>query len=67
MPGTACAMFCELDMFALIELLDSDKHSNQRFLTLQDQIVSRDLCFVVDVQQDFSALVSSVRSVERVS
>ena len=37
-----------------------------KFETLQDQIIWRDLCFVVDANKDFEAVIKAVKNVPEV-
>jgi len=50
----------------LKELLDNQEDKIYRFETLQDQIVWRDLCFVMDENKDFGEVLWKVRLLEDV-
>ena len=53
----------------LTDILDYEKHTeahNYTYETLQDQIVWRDLCFVIDANKSFDSVLSAVKKVSEV-
>ncbi|MEI8008160.1 MAG: hypothetical protein WCI00_01600 [bacterium] len=53
----------------ITDILDHEKHTETHsytYETLQDQIVWRDLCFVIDASKGFDSLLSAVKKVTEV-
>lgn len=62
MPETASVTYFALYAEPVVALLEGQKSSKgYSFETLQDQILWRDLCFVVDVKDHFADLISAVK------
>jgi phenylalanyl-tRNA synthetase beta chain len=66
LPETAAVVSISLNLLRLVELLAQDAGHRYTFETLQDQIVWRDLCFVIDADQSFDAVLSAVRQVPEI-
>lgn len=47
-------------------VLKSQEEKTYTYETLQDQIVWRDLCFVIDANKDFDAVMSAVKKVPEI-
>lgn len=58
--------YTELDIPALLTLNNQSKKQIKNYETLQDQIIWRDLCFVIDGDQDFSGIIESAKSIREV-
>lgn len=56
----------DLSLDAMAALLAKDQEHIYTFETLQDQIVWRDLCFVVDTGKDFGPVLNAVKTVAEV-
>lgn len=67
MPENASVTFFSLYVEAIVSLLANSVGKKYSFITLKDQIVSRDLCFVVESDKDFSTVMDVVNAVEKVS
>lgn len=53
----------------ITSILESKKHAKEhvyRYETLQDQIVWRDLCFVIDASKDFDTIITAIKNVSEV-
>ncbi|MEI6774671.1 MAG: hypothetical protein WCL18_08035 [bacterium] len=46
--------------------MKSQEEKTYTYETLQDQIVWRDLCFVIDANKDFDAVMSAVKKVPEI-
>ncbi len=62
----ASVVYLSFTFGEIITCLNQQSGKNRGYETLQDQIVSRDLCFVVDMQKDFSDIVHAVKSVPEI-
>ena len=65
-PENAWVTYIALDIDKLIFLLKEEWEQTYSYETLQDQIVWRDLCFVVDAGQDFGPVLEAVKAVKEV-
>ena len=53
----------------ITDIVDNEKHTethNYTYETLQDQIIWRDLCFVVDSNKSFDAVITAVKKVTEI-
>lgn len=66
-PETANLVYISLDLHSINELLKSTDYVVDGYETLQDQIVWRDLCFVVDEDVDYGAVLDVAKNVHEVS
>ena len=64
-PGTAQVVYANLNLEILKNLLDTQP-LHQDFETLQDQILWRDLSFLIDENADFSDLILALEKVKSV-
>jgi phenylalanyl-tRNA synthetase beta subunit len=55
-----------LNITTIIEQLKNASEHIYTYESLQDQIIRRDLCFVVDASKDFDAVISAVKKVPEV-
>ncbi|HCB51455.1 TPA: hypothetical protein DEP21_02665 [Patescibacteria group bacterium] len=63
-PETAGAVYISLSFNAILSLLAQQTDVKHHYETLQDQIVWRDLCFVIDNNQTFDAVLNSVKEIK---
>ncbi len=63
----AWVVYVSLDMENLIEECKSVSFTSTGYESLQDQIVYRDLCFVVDSDKTYEAVLESVKWVKEIS
>ena len=66
-PETANLVYLSLDLHSINELLKSTDYVVDGYETLQDQIVWRDLCFVVDEDVDYGTVLDVAKNVHGVS
>jgi phenylalanyl-tRNA synthetase beta chain len=66
LPETAWVVSVNVNMDQIIHLLFSAKEHVYTYETLQDQILSRDLCFVVDSKQDFWGVLDAVKKIPEI-
>jgi len=63
----AQVVYFEIDVDTVINWYTKKKEQKTySFETLQDQIISRDLCFVVDKTKDFGEVIDAVKSVKAI-
>lgn len=67
MPENAWVTYISLNMESLIECLESVKFLSSGYETLQDQIIYRDLCFVVDSEKSYNDILEAVKWVKDIS
>jgi phenylalanyl-tRNA synthetase beta chain len=65
-PENAGVVYITFDIDTIIALLKDAGERQYAYETLQDQIVYRDLCFVVDAEKDFEGIVNAVKNVKNV-
>lgn len=63
---TSSVVYLSLDITALITHMQETKEHIYTFETLQDQIIWRDLCFVVDVNKNFDEVIEAVKKIPEV-
>lgn len=58
--------YAQLDLFACISLTQDKKVADQphQYYTLQDQLMYRDLCFVIEQTETFQKVIDAVKSVQ---
>lgn len=66
MPENAWVVYVSLDMDQILLCLKDSGERQYRYETLQDQIVYRDLCFVVDADKEFGWIFDAVKGVKEV-
>lgn len=62
----AWVVYLWLNLENLLELIELDIDKNYIYETLQDQIVYRDLCFVVDLDKDFTDVLEWIKWIKEV-
>lgn len=66
LPEQASMTFVEISLEAIKSLRSQNSEHTYRYETMQDQILWRDLCFVIDAKSDFAPLMSSLRKIEEI-
>lgn len=64
LPETAGLCYLSLSLPALLALKESRKTTTYNYETLQDQIVWRDLCFVIDSKDSFETILRKIKSIK---
>jgi len=64
---TALVTYFSLSLDALDSILEKKSTNYHNFETLKDQIVWRDLCFVVDEEETFSHIMDTVHAMDDIS
>lgn len=67
MPENAWVVYVSLDMENLIEACKSVSFTSTWYESLQDQIIYRDLCFVVDSDKAYDKLLEAVKWIKEIS
>lgn len=67
MPENAWVVYVSLDMENLIEACKSVSFTSTWYESLQDQIIYRDLCFVVDSDKSYEKVLEAVKWVKEIS
>lgn len=65
-PENAGVTYIGLDIDKLVVLTQNESEHIYTFETLQDQIIWRDLCFVVDSHKSFDSVISAVTQVPEI-
>ncbi len=65
-PENAWVTYIALDIDKLLYILKSQGEKTYIYETLQDQIIRRDLCFVVDANKNFDAVITAVKNIPEV-
>lgn len=63
---TSWVVYISLDLTAIVEQSAKSTEHIYTYETLQDQIIWRDLCFVVDANKDFEELLSAIKKVPEI-
>lgn len=63
---TSSVVYLSLDIQPLLDYLHNHHDHIYMFETLQDQIIWRDLCFVVDTSTDFARIIDAVAQVPEI-
>ena len=66
MPENASLTFVEISLETIKALRDKFSEASYIYETMQDQILWRDLSFVIDEKSDFSKLLSALRKIEEI-
>jgi phenylalanyl-tRNA synthetase beta subunit len=66
-PETANLVYVSLDLPTINEFLQNTDYVVDGYETLQDQIVWRDLCFVIDENVDYGTVLDVAKNVHGVS
>lgn len=66
-PETAGLCYLSLSLPKLIEAKGKSEIKTTSYETLQDQIVWRDLCFVVDITSSFEAILKAIKDIKEIS
>jgi phenylalanyl-tRNA synthetase beta subunit len=66
LPENANLTFVEISLEAIKGLRSEETEKTYIYETMQDQILWRDLSFVIDEKEDFSKLLSAIRKIEEV-
>lgn len=66
-PETAGLCYLSLSLSTLIEIRDDTEKTATSYETLQDQIIWRDLCFVVDSTSSFEAILKAIKDIKEIS
>lgn len=59
-------VFISLNLESLLDLISNIWESNYSYETLQDQIVYRDLCFVVDVNKNYGEILDGIKTIKEI-
>jgi len=65
-PESAWVTYIALDIDKLIYLLKEEGEHIYTYETLQDQIIRRDICFVIDANKSFDEVIAAVKKVPEV-
>jgi len=65
-PETAWVSSIALDIDKILAYSISDSEKSFTYETLQDQIIRRDICFVVDANKSFDEVIAAVKNVPEV-
>lgn len=63
---TSSVVYLSLDITTIVTHMQETKDHIYTFETLQDQIIRRDLCFVVDANKSFDGIISAVKKISEV-
>lgn len=63
---TSGVVYLSLNITSIVENKKHAKEHRYTYETLQDQIVRRDLCFVIDANKNFDAVISAVKKVPEI-
>jgi len=63
---TSEVVYLSLIITTIVEQLETAKEHIYTYESLQDQIIRRDLCFVVDANKDFDKVITAVKKVPEV-
>lgn len=66
LPENANMTFVEISLEAIKEFRKGENAHTYIYETMQDQILWRDLCFVLDEKSDFAPLLSNIRKIEEI-
>ena len=66
LPESANTCYFEINQNALLKLRNEQQEINYSYESLQDQIVRRDLCFVIDQSQTYEELMKAIKKVTEV-
>jgi phenylalanyl-tRNA synthetase beta subunit len=63
---TSGVAYISLSISTVVKCLANTEEHSYHYETLQDQIIWRDLCFVVDADKDFGSVLEAVKAVNEV-
>jgi phenylalanyl-tRNA synthetase beta subunit len=66
LPENASLTFVEISLETIKSLRSQETEKTYIYETMQDQILWRDLSFVIDEKSDFSKLLSALRKIEEI-
>ena len=66
LPENASLTFVEISLEKIKELRSQETEKTYIYETMQDQILWRDLSFVIDEKEDFSKVLSAIRKIEEI-
>lgn len=67
LPENAWVTYISMEMEWLIEAMESVKFLSSGYESLQDQIIYRDLCFVVESNESYEKILEAVKWVKEIS
>jgi phenylalanyl-tRNA synthetase beta chain len=65
-PENAWVTYIALDIDKLVYLTKNEGEHIYTYETLQDQIIRRDICFVIDANKSFDEVISAVKNVPEI-
>jgi phenylalanyl-tRNA synthetase beta chain len=66
LPENASLTFVEISLETIKALRSQETEKTYIYETMQDQILWRDLSFVIDEKSDFSKVLSAIRKIEEI-
>jgi phenylalanyl-tRNA synthetase beta subunit len=66
LPENASLTFVEISLESIKTLRAQETEKTYIYETMQDQILWRDLSFVIDEKSDFSKVLSAIRKIEEI-
>jgi phenylalanyl-tRNA synthetase beta subunit len=66
LPENASLTFVEISLETIKALRAQETEKTYIYETMQDQILWRDLSFVIDEKSDFSKVLSAIRKIEEI-
>lgn len=66
LPETSATCYAEINQDALNTLINNNTNSSFTYETLQDQIIWRDLCFVVNQTDSYEKLFAALKNIEEI-
>ena len=66
LPENASLTFVEISLETIKVLRTKETEKTYIYETMQDQILWRDLSFVIDEKSDFSKILSAIRKIEEI-
>jgi phenylalanyl-tRNA synthetase beta subunit len=63
---TSGVVYISLNISNIVQQLQETKEHIYTYESLQDQIIRRDICFVVDANKDFGPIITAVQQVPEV-
>ena len=66
LPENASLTFVEMSLETIKALRSQESEKTYIYETMQDQILWRDLSFVIDEKSDFSKVLSAIRKIEEI-
>ena len=63
---TSGVVYLSLNLTIIVDLMKQSHEHIYTYETLQDQIIRRDICFVVDANKNFDGVISAVKNVPEV-